>query len=193
MECKKIQELLLTDYIDGEANDALKNEVERHINICHTCRQFERDLLKTAIEPLRKAKESKPPDLVWNHIKEALGKEALGKDPLGKDALVKETITLEKRGKLGGFLAQVRDYLLDICHRGPLSSISKPVLALATVLCAVLVLIATIIRFQTNNQRVAQVEPDKQVEYLAYVMGDSEYFSPEENNGYGTDIEEYFL
>ena len=188
MECKKIQKLLLTDYIDGEASDALKNEVERHVNICHTCRRFERDLLKTAIEPLRKAKESKPPDLVWNHIKETLGRETLGKEALGKEAII-----LEERGKSGGFLAQVLDYLLDICHWGSLSSISKPVLALATVLCAVLVLIATIIRFQTNNQRVAQVEPDKQVEYLAHEMGDSEYFSPEENNGYGTAIEEYFL
>ncbi len=184
MECKKIQELLLTDYIDGEASDALKNEVERHVNVCHRCRQFERDLLKTAIEPLREAKESKPPDLVCNHIKEAL---------------VKESIVLEERGKSEGFLAQLRNYLPHACqrdslrHRCRLFSLPKPALALATGLGVVIVLMITVSRFQTHNQRVTKAYQGKQVEYLTHVIGDSEYFSLEENNGYGTAIEEYFF
>jgi len=184
MECKKIQELLLTNYIDGEASDALKNEVERHVNSCHPCRQFKRDLLKTVIDPLRKAKKSKPPDFVWNHIKEALEKEA---------------IVFEKRGKSGGLLPNLWNYVTHFCHwdslrrRGGLFSVPKSALALATGLGVVIVLMITVSRFQTNNQRVTKAYPEKQVEYLANVIGDSEYFSLEENNGYGTAIEEYFF
>jgi hypothetical protein len=198
MECKKIQELLLTDYIDGEAGDALKNEVERHVNICHTCRQFKQSLLKIAIEPFRKAKESKPPDLAWNRIKEAIVKEAivkeaLIKDALVKDALIKETIVLEERGKPGGFLAQLRNYLPHAPGGRTLFSVPKPALALAAGLGAVVVLIFTVSRLQPNNQRVAKVYSEKQVEYLTHVIGDSEYFSLEESNGYDTAIEEYFF
>ena len=176
MECKKIQELLLTDYIDGEAGDTLKNEVEEHVSSCHTCRQFKQDLLITAIEPFRKARETKAPDFVWNHIKEALEQSA---------------IVLEEREKSGGFLANLRNYLTQVRHRGCLFSAPKPALALATGLAAVIVLMITVSR--TNNQRVAKVYPEKQVEYLTRVIGDSEYFSLEENNGYGTAIEEYFF
>lgn len=193
MECKKIQELLLTDYLDGEASDALQNEIERHVNSCHTCRQLERDLLKTVIEPLRKAKESKPPDFLWNHIKEALEKETLEKEP----------IVSEERGKPEGFLADLWNYLTHACHRDSLPHrgglrhrsglFSGPALALVTSLGVVVILMITVSRLKTNNQMLTRAYPEKQVEYLATVMGDSEYFSLEENNGYGTAIEEYFF
>jgi len=181
MKCKKIQELLLTDYIDAEADDALKDEVDKHVKRCPACKQFKQDLLTTAIEPLRKAHERKSSDLVWNHdsvwnhIKDALEKEAV--------------ISEEKRRS--GFLPNLRDYLPHVRNQGRLFSVPKPALALAGGLVIALVLFITMSR--SNNGKVVSAYPEKQIEYLARVIGGSEYSSPEENNGYGTAIEEYFF
>jgi len=75
MNCKRIQEFLLTNYIDGEIAPALKRQVQEHISACAQCRQFEQAVRKTTIEPFRKAKEQKPPDYLWARIKEAVFKE----------------------------------------------------------------------------------------------------------------------
>ncbi|MEW5802536.1 MAG: zf-HC2 domain-containing protein [bacterium] len=167
MECKEIQELLLTDYLDGEAGDTLQNEVERHLTICHQCRYLERALRKKVSEPLRKAKKSRPPESVWNRVQEAIA----------------DAATVQKSTPSERFLVRLRNF----------SPLFEPVLALAAVAFVALVLIIGKSMFQTHGQRVAGIHPEKQIEYLADVIGDSEYFSIDENGGYGTAIEECFF
>ena len=75
MDCEKIQELIITDYSDGEASQAVKEEVQRHLGACNRCRELERALRDNAVEPFRKAREFKPADSVWHRIEEAIALE----------------------------------------------------------------------------------------------------------------------
>jgi len=166
MKCKKIQELLLTDYLDGEVSTAVRNEVENHVKWCHRCRQFEQGLLQSAVEPLRKAGGLRPPDSVWEHITKA--------------------IILEERKQSESAFSRLPYAFPRIFLR------SKAAVALATV-GVVLLLMLAVRGFKATDQRVSQVQPERQGAYLTDLLNEPEYFSVEENDGYGTAIEEYFL
>jgi predicted anti-sigma-YlaC factor YlaD len=72
MDCKKIRDLIATDYIDTELSVALQKEIRQHLDSCGACRQFEQALRKASVEPFKTAKEIKPPDFVWERIKEGI-------------------------------------------------------------------------------------------------------------------------
>ena len=40
MNCKKIRELILTDYIDGEADEKTKMSVNAHVAECAECKEL---------------------------------------------------------------------------------------------------------------------------------------------------------
>ena len=65
----------MTDYTDGEAGEALKKEVERHVALCGRCREFQEALRQAAIEPFKKAEAIEPPDFVWSRIEESIARE----------------------------------------------------------------------------------------------------------------------
>ena len=71
MKCKKIQELLLTDYPDGEVRGRLKNKVEEHLRTCFKCREFERELRGAAIDPFQNTTKITPRDVVWERVRES--------------------------------------------------------------------------------------------------------------------------
>ena len=167
MECKKIQELLLTDYPDGEVKGRLKNKVEEHLRICLECRQFEHTLRRAAIEPFKNTIKIKPRASVWNRISEA--------------------IVLEERKKSESFLGKIQDFLQRIF------SMPRVAYTLATVITAVFILAVMAIKFQPSDHKVVTMQPTEEIEYLTYLMGEADYFSVDENGGYSTAIEEYFL
>ncbi len=72
MRCKKIQDLIMSGYIDGELKGNLLKRVKEHLNVCEECKQFEQALLKEAVTPFRQAQEIKPPESVWEGIKDAI-------------------------------------------------------------------------------------------------------------------------
>ena len=53
MNCKKIKELLLTDYADGcmEANDL--TDLNKHLSTCAQCNEYKERLFSDIINPLR--------------------------------------------------------------------------------------------------------------------------------------------
>jgi len=68
MDCKKIQELIITDYLDNEMNNKL---VERHIESCDDCRKFLILTQKTIVDPLSKAKKDHlSRELIWARLQE---------------------------------------------------------------------------------------------------------------------------
>jgi len=75
MDCKKIQEIIMTDYIDAEASKTLREEIEAHLKTCEGCREFEQVLRERVSEPFRKSEEVKPPEEVWQRIKETIEEE----------------------------------------------------------------------------------------------------------------------
>jgi predicted anti-sigma-YlaC factor YlaD len=72
MKCKRIQDLIMSGYIDGELKGSLLKRVQQHLSVCQQCKQFEQIVLKQAVNPFRQAQEIKPPEFVWEGIKEAI-------------------------------------------------------------------------------------------------------------------------
>ena len=75
MDCKKIQEIIMTDYIDRETSKTLREEIEAHLKTCEGCRKFEQVLRERVSNPLRKLEQVKPPEEVWQRIKETIEEE----------------------------------------------------------------------------------------------------------------------
>ena len=71
MKCENIQELLMTDYLDGECLAEGGLRVKSHLDDCETCRSFYETVLKSA-EALRGAGELLPPEAVWLRIRKSL-------------------------------------------------------------------------------------------------------------------------
>ena len=72
MNCKKIRELIMTDYIDGELREKLERKTREHLARCSDCRVFESELKKSAIEPFKDAKKLEAPGIVWENVREAI-------------------------------------------------------------------------------------------------------------------------
>jgi anti-sigma factor RsiW len=72
MNCKRIQEFLMTDYIDGEASDAVQKEIRAHLKTCAECGAIERLLREKVSGPFRNIEAVVPPEETWHRIKEAI-------------------------------------------------------------------------------------------------------------------------
>ena len=113
MNCERIKDLIKTDYIDNEINQALKKEVKRHLDACADCRQFEKTLRQAVIEPFKKEEKVQPPEFLWSRIKERIEREQE-----------------EQKGE--GFFVGLKNKLEAIF------SIPKPAFALATIMVIIL-------------------------------------------------------
>lgn len=72
MNCKKIREFIMTDYVDGEAGPELEREIRKHLAGCGGCREFESALQKKVIEPFKNAGKLEAPGIVWDNVREAI-------------------------------------------------------------------------------------------------------------------------
>ncbi len=70
MNCKRIQELIITDYSDGEISPELRREINDHLKVCEKCRQFKESIDKIAVGPFKNSRRLTPPDLIWERIKD---------------------------------------------------------------------------------------------------------------------------
>jgi len=75
MNCKNIktmlndmQNILMTDYIDGELGPEQLKIAEEHLGSCSDCRQFKEDLLKNAVIPFYSIEKAVPPAYIWQNI-----------------------------------------------------------------------------------------------------------------------------
>jgi predicted anti-sigma-YlaC factor YlaD len=82
MNCKRIQELIVTDYLDGEAPGSLRAKIESHVSACAGCRAFEQsvrrneDLLSRNFHPVQ------PPEEVWRNVRAAVSAEDTAEAPV---------------------------------------------------------------------------------------------------------------
>ena len=77
MNCAKIREFLMTDYIDGEAGEKTRATVMNHIASCDSCRRFELELKEKAITPFKFVERQSAPSYVWERIKDGIRNEPL--------------------------------------------------------------------------------------------------------------------
>ena len=71
MNCKKIQELILTDYVDGELDEKTRRLVEDHLEVCEQCRQLEQKA-RAASTLFKQTQPARPPEKLWDSIKNAI-------------------------------------------------------------------------------------------------------------------------
>ncbi len=72
MNCKQIQEILLTDEADGTLDAQRSRELADHLAGCPACREFKETLTAHVLAPLRSAPRVRPPEFIWDNIKEAI-------------------------------------------------------------------------------------------------------------------------
>jgi len=165
MNCKRTQELIMTDYSDNEANDALRKDVERHLNSCNGCRDFKRNLEEAAIQPFRTTEKVKPPDFVWNRIK--------------------ENITSEKEEKRN-VLFNLRDSLYNVF------AVRKPAFAVTAVIVTIIIALF-LARPPFNGTKLVNNYVGEQIEFLILLDVNATDSLDGEYADLGTSIEEYLL
>ena len=72
MDCHKIKEILMTDYVDSELTGQMQERIKEHLASCPACKQFEESLLRNAVNPLRGSATIRPPAGVWTRISQGL-------------------------------------------------------------------------------------------------------------------------
>ena len=75
MNCAKIREFLMTDYIDGEAGERTRATIMNHIASCDSCRRFELELKEKAVAPFKSVERRSAPPYVWERIKDGIRNE----------------------------------------------------------------------------------------------------------------------
>lgn len=163
MKCKEFQDLIITEYVDGEISPDNLNLVNEHIDNCNTCRQFRDAVVNIAVEPFKNINKADVPEFIWERIN--------------------EKIQQKNKSLLNNWFETIRNLF------------KFPRLAIATVSISVALLVSLIFINKPNNNSFV----DSQY-YVDTNLNESheQYFSylnnnVEENNGFGTAIEEYLL
>jgi predicted anti-sigma-YlaC factor YlaD len=73
MECKKVRDIIMTDYIDGELDGKERALIDAHLSGCTACSGI-LSSLTAALKPLKESKHAVPPAESWENIKGSLEK-----------------------------------------------------------------------------------------------------------------------
>lgn len=145
MKCARIQELILSDYSDGQLDEGNRRLVGEHIAKCDTCKVFAREVRSKVIEPLRRVQPVEPPVYLWEGVRRRIASQ-------------------EREGVLIRVAEGLRTGLETILR------IPKPAIAFAAV--AALIIAIVIARPQIEKGTVNEYLSD-QVDFLAELDGDS--------------------
>ena len=73
--CKKIKDLILADYVDGEADPVVRDQIDSHLHLCSDCRRFAQEAQTRLITPFKAATRENVPPEVWLTIKARITEE----------------------------------------------------------------------------------------------------------------------
>ena len=150
MNCKKVRDLILGDYIDNELSERLKQAVEGHLHGCCGCREYLSAVRSANIASFDPARRFAPPDCVWQAIRGTLDRQ--------------EVRIARPAAGLGG----LRIFIFR----------HKPVFALSSAMAVVL--IAALFLLPLNNQRMVREHFVAQADFLAKGVRTSPVDSPVE-------------
>ena len=166
MDCKRAQDLILTDYLDGQKMPvALKEGFQKHMALCPSCQAFKALAEKAVMSPFDGSIKEEVPQEVWQNIK----------------AEILQQEESSWRNVFNEFLEKLKIVLFP-----------KPTLAFASAVSFLLVIMLFMRVVPVGKSYdSAQIDSQGQMEYSTYLM---EYAgtSQEVSEGYGTDIEEFF-
>ncbi|MFH2138999.1 MAG: anti-sigma factor [Candidatus Omnitrophota bacterium] len=168
MNCKKIQDMIIADYLDGTADEKEKQNIQAHLSNCKHCQEFLKIAKKTVIEPFQNAQKEKAPEEAWANIKTMILK--------------------EKQESQSNPVFDFLNNLKTIFN-------PQPAFAIASILsvCLIAIIVSRNIPNKNENDYVKVGNGD----YEEYVVSTMEYSDDasgeDEYSGYGTAIEEMFL
>lgn len=164
MECREIQDLILTDYLDGQLGEKESNFIKEHLTSCSLCKEVFDNAQEFAKAPFKEAQQLEPPPELWHAIRSSIAEE-------------KQKADQDKPG--------IIQWLID-CFTMP-----KPALAMASVLS---VLLVTSVFFHNGGSPTQTAfNPEAQVDYIAYLLDEEITNTNGQSGDLGTPIEEYFL
>lgn len=79
MKCRKIQEILKSDYLDGELSSRDQEAIKAHLAQCAQCRKVEEGL-QSQRSLFQGAVRQPVPERVWQNIRESIVAERLAKE-----------------------------------------------------------------------------------------------------------------
>ncbi len=166
MKCDKVQELILTDYLDGQVNEEQKANIEKHLAGCVHCKEYELAARETVITPFNNTERLSPPEATWDKIRSQIEKEQLQ----------------ERTNPFANLIRGIKSVLY----------IPKPAFAVATV-AIVLLVIVTVVKLPSDNRKIVKLSTEEQIECMDYLLGAFNEELTDGNNDFGTSMEEYFL
>ena len=167
MKCEDVQELIFTDYLDGQLGKEQETQIEEHLAICGDCKEHELLARKTAFGPFVKAERHSPPGAIWHKIKEQIEEERPLQGPTSSFA---------------DLIRRIKTFFY----------IPKPAFIVATITVLLFVTI-TVIKFRPEEQNIVKVDPENQIECINYLITVFEQEPANGDDDFGTSIEELFL
>jgi predicted anti-sigma-YlaC factor YlaD len=165
MNCEKIKELILTDYIDNEMSDEVRIRLNIHFANCHKCKEFLETVKNTVVSPFTNVKKVEPSGFLWYRLKEAI--------------IAQQR---KKPGLVTGILERLR----------PVFYIPKPALVMSTVMVLVFVVVLTN-TLRLSDKEKLESSRETQAEYSVYSIETPVSALLNNDNGFGTLVEKYFL
>ncbi len=169
MKCEDVKELILTDYLDEQLGKEQKAQIEKHLEICTDCSEYELLARTAVVAPFSNTEKQNPPEATWHKIREQIEKEKL---PLQGPTT----------SSFADLIQRIKSFLY----------IPKPALV-ATTIATILLIVITVIRFQPEDQKIVKVSPEKQVECITYLISVFDQETVNGNDDFGTSIEDLFL
>jgi len=167
MKCEYVKELILTDYLDGQLEKEQKTQIEKHLAICKDCREYELLTKKAVVEPFNNLEKHNPPESAWHKIREQIEE----KQPLQ-----------EPTSSFADLIHSIKSFLY----------IPKPAFVVTTII-VLLLAVVTVIKLQPEDQKIAKVNPESQIECITYLISVFDQDTVNGNDDFGTSIEELFL
>ena len=171
MNCEKARDLLLTDYWDDCIDPALKQELEAHLAACGGCR----DYCQAASRAAMSAASALSREDIPAGLQEKVMSRVAGMD-------VSQAFGVADRFLDG--LERMRDALF----------VPRPRWALVPVAMALVIgVFALKAVFFSPGSGPAVSQGSQSIEQVSYAVSGIEYGTSLSSEGYGTDIEEFFL
>jgi anti-sigma factor RsiW len=161
IQCKKIQELLQTDYLDQETDQQEERFITEHLKQCSACSQLEKKLQAQRLL-FQGVKRQPVPERIWSNI---------------SDAIITERLKPQK-GFISGILERLRGLIF----------LPRPAMVLATSLFSVIIIFAffanvaiqkqVLLSKQNTAEGIAGYSLNSKNGYVLYDLGTSieEYF-----------------
>jgi hypothetical protein len=167
MKCEYVKELILTDYLDEQLGKEQKTQIEKHLTICKGCKEYELLTRTAVVEPFNNLERHNPPEAAWHKIREQIEEELPLQEPTNSFA---------------DLILKVKTFLY----------IPKPAFVVTTII-VLLIAVITVMKLQPEDQKIVKVNPESQIECIAYLISVFDQETVNGNDDFGTSIEELFL